>query len=168
MKLAVAVLAAIIAPAGVRGRCGSSDIPTDGTNAIQTIRFYDNDSGGSEGDDCPSSCDGTAIKTQLYAIADQDDDCFQWPGRSGDNAMKSGTCNTGDSSYSYDQWTNCECIGGVGASKEVFTSKCVVDTTPTTLCAKITDYTACTPPDEQCKTSRRCSDLVVTLAASGS
>eukprot|EP01001_Neometanema_parovale_P010977 NODE_7219_length_782_cov_144.918058_g6979_i0.p2 GENE.NODE_7219_length_782_cov_144.918058_g6979_i0~~NODE_7219_length_782_cov_144.918058_g6979_i0.p2 ORF type:complete len:170 (+),score=37.22 NODE_7219_length_782_cov_144.918058_g6979_i0:61-570(+) len=118
-----------------------ADIPTTGTNAVQ-LSFYANPAGGKLHDTCPSSCDGTPIKQQWYAIADSTNKCYQWPGNAGENAMKSGTCGANKDSYTYDQWTNCNCSGQVGNSKTVYTTKCVVDM-PTSICSKITDITAC-------------------------
>ena len=57
--------------------------------------------------------------------------------------MKNGACDTSTSSYSYDQWTNCECTGTIGASKKPTTTKCTVDH-PNSLCQQITEYSACT------------------------
>ena len=79
-----------------------------------------------------------------FAIEDSSDTtpCKQWPGNSGENAMRHGTCNSAAGTFSYDQWTNCDCSGPVGTSKTVYTSKCVVDV-PSSLCAQIVDFTAC-------------------------
>eukprot|EP00294_Goniomonas_avonlea_P008069 CAMPEP_0114553610 /NCGR_PEP_ID=MMETSP0114-20121206/7756_1 /TAXON_ID=31324 /ORGANISM="Goniomonas sp, Strain m" /LENGTH=772 /DNA_ID=CAMNT_0001738577 /DNA_START=12 /DNA_END=2330 /DNA_ORIENTATION=+ len=124
----------------ISGTC-STTIPSSGTNAIQ-ISFFRNSAGGTEGQTCPSACT-SAIKTQWYAIADANDACFQWPGHSGENSMRRGQCLTSSSAYTYTQWTDCTCSSSAaGKQKTVYTTKCVVDT-PSTLCAMITDYSAC-------------------------
>ena len=76
----------------------SSTIPTSGDtfgkdSAVQ-LSFWQNPGGGSFGADCPTSCTGTPIKQQWYAIKNDVDTCYQWPGHSGENSMKSGTCHT--------------------------------------------------------------------------
>eukprot|EP00484_Ammonia_sp_Unknown_P027547 CAMPEP_0197034768 /NCGR_PEP_ID=MMETSP1384-20130603/12756_1 /TAXON_ID=29189 /ORGANISM="Ammonia sp." /LENGTH=191 /DNA_ID=CAMNT_0042464723 /DNA_START=12 /DNA_END=584 /DNA_ORIENTATION=+ len=122
-----------------------SDAPTDGTNAVQ-ISFFSNPDGGELGDDCPFDCTAaTPIKTSWYAIDQGDQHCYQWPGNSGQNSMNSGTCNTTLSSFTYNQWTNCECSGTPGAIKTVYTSKCTVDI-PSSICQMLTDNTACDIP----------------------
>jgi hypothetical protein len=122
--------------------------PTDNSNAVK-IAFFSNPLGGKLGEECPSACDSsTALgKEELYAIADSADKCFEWPGRSGRNSAKHGTCNPKDSSFSFTQWSaNCQCKGTPGARKTFYTSRCVVDRPPT-LCAKIVDYSACNTPN---------------------
>lgn len=123
-----------------------SDIPVDGTTGAVQLAFYANTGGGSEGDDCPVSCDdGSIIKEQWYAVEDDtaNPSCYQWPGNSGENSMISGTCHvdTNDQSFTYDQFTTCTCEGNAN-SKTVHTDRCVVDTPPT-LCSKIIDYSGC-------------------------
>ena len=94
-------------------------MPTDGTFAVQ-ISFYKNTAGGNLGDTCPSSCMGDPVMTKWYPIAPKTDVCSQWPGNSGTNSMKNGRCDAASRSYSYDQWTNCDCSNNIGASKIVF------------------------------------------------
>ena len=118
-----------------------------GTNAVQ-LSFHQNSGGGLEGDDCPVACDSsTEVMRQYYQIAAADASCKQWPGNSGENAMTNGVCDTSDESFTYDQWTNCDCSGTIGSSKHVFKNRCVVDTPPT-LCSQIIDYTACESDSE--------------------
>lgn len=150
MMILVLIIAVCTSTSTVAGVC-TSNIPTTGSSAVE-LAFYSNPSGGTLGADCPVSCAGTPIKRQFYAVVVPaagggsstyaSNPCLQWPGNSGENSMKSGTCSTGSQSYTYDQWTNCDCSGAVGSHKEVFVSKCVVDKPPT-LCVKILDFTAC-------------------------
>ena len=161
MMVMMVVLCAVSSMANAK--C-NSDIPTDGkvrfsssnrnnisdyntsnsagTHAIQ-LSMYSNSGGGSPGDDCPVACDSSnRVMEQFYQIAATDASCKQWPGHSGTNSMKNGVCHTSEKSFTYDQWTNCNCSGTIGASKKVYVNRCVVDT-PNKICSKITDYTAC-------------------------
>lgn len=144
-----AVLAAVVVLAGIgiavwrlSGSCGST-IPTQAGPLTVKLAFYSNGGGGSEGDTCPSACAaGSEIKTQYYAVhnatAGGDPGCREWPGNSGKNSMKEGTCDLVAQTFSYDQWTNCDCSGSVGSHKTVHMTKCVVDMPPT-LCVKLVD-----------------------------
>ena len=107
------------------------------------MSFHSNIKGGTEGDDCPVACNSsTEVMQQYYQIAAADANCKQWPGNSGENSMRNGVCDTSDESFTYDQWTNCDCSGTIGSSKHVYVNRCVVDN-PVTLCTKIINYTAC-------------------------
>jgi len=160
-------------------RC-SSNIPNNNTHAVQFHFFY-NAQGGITGQPCPVSCSGTPIMSQFYAIADNTDQCFHWPGHSGQNSMKSGTCDVANKAFSYSQWAGqCECSGAPNAHKTVYATKCVVDQPPH-LCSIIADYSACsggpTPPspppspapppspgcDNKCDTTGQCGDSCANL-----
>ena len=81
-----------------------------GNNAV-LINFYSNPNGGRDGDPCPVAC-ATPVMSKWYKIADSNSDtCLQWPGNSGQNSMMHGTCHPDTSSYSYSQWTTCDCSG---------------------------------------------------------
>ena len=93
--------------------------------------------------ECPAhNCTDWHGFAQYFQIASADASCKQWQGNSGKNAMKNGVCNTGACTYSYDQWTNCDCSGTIGASKSPGTAKCTVDN-PNNLCQQVTSYTSC-------------------------
>ena len=107
------------------------------------------------GDPCPIDCDSApAIKEGYYAIADATNHCYQWPGNSGRNSMRSGTCNVNDETFTYDQWPNCECSGEVGCIKTVpfGVGRCVIDL-PNKLCQTVIDYSACLSDNEEDKAS---------------
>ena len=118
-----------------------SDVPEDNEadNAV-FIKFWANPEGGAEGTPCPVSCDGMPIASAWYPIADEQDHCYQWPGSSGENSMRSGTCGD-DDTYSFTQWLSCDCTNEE-THKTIYSSDCRVDVPPS-LCAKITDYTSC-------------------------
>lgn len=114
--------------------------PKDNAFSVE-IGFWRNEAGGRLGDEC-FSCNGDPMIQTFYPVADADDKCWQWPGGSGKNSMRTGTCNK-DGSFTFTQWAGtCSCAGEPGAVKTVYTSKCVVDI-PNTICAKVLDYTAC-------------------------
>ena len=123
------------------GHC-TSNMPTDGTNAVQ-ISFFRNPypENVQLGDDCPVDC-VDPIKVSWYPIDQGDNYCYQWPSNFGRNSMNYGTCNVDEGTFSYSQWTNCECSGEPGAIKTVPVTKCVVDR-PNSLCQMVTDYSAC-------------------------
>ena len=101
------------------------------------------------GDPCPIDCDiAPAIKEGYYAVADATNHCYQWPGNSGENSMQSGTCNVEDQTFTYDQWTNCDCSGEMGARKTVPVVGCVIDNPPV-LCQTVIDYSACEVDDKK-------------------
>ena len=151
MRLGVccAVVSAVIVAVAVgiliwrlAGTCGST-IPMQQGPLTVKLAFYSNSGGGHEGDVCPTACTaGTEVKEQYYAVfnatAGGSPACREWPGNSGKNSMKEGTCDLVAQSFSYDQWTNCECSGSVGSHKTVYMTKCVVDK-PATLCVKLAD-----------------------------
>lgn len=103
----------------------------------------------SKGQPCPFNCDAVAPTVEaFYPIADPADTCYQWPGGSGTNSMKSGECNVDKNTYTYQQWSdNCGCSGNSGSvatTKEVpyGIENCVVDNPPS-LCQVVVDYSAC-------------------------
>jgi hypothetical protein len=126
--------------------CTTNNVPTSGERSVQ-LACYENDLGGNEGDDCPSSCFGDPIMEQWYAIAEEDDNqCFQWPGgqwpgESGANSMVGGVCGLDSSSFMYNEWDNCDC-SGTAHPKEVFVDRCVVNDPPT-MCIRIVDFSEC-------------------------
>jgi hypothetical protein len=122
------------------GETCTNNIPTSGERAVK-LAFYKNDLGGKEGDVCPSSCFGNPIMEQWYAIAEDDNQCFQWPGHTAAISFVGGVCSLDSSSFMYDQWDNCGCSGTV-YPKEVFVEKCVVDNPPT-ICSRILDFSTC-------------------------
>ena len=120
-----------------------NEMPTDGSAGAVAISFFRNDVGGETGDPCPIDCTAaTPFKVGWYPINDGTNYCYQWPGNSGKNSMNYGTCDNEESTFTYTQWTNCECSGDPGAIKTVPVNGCVVDM-PTSICQMVTNYTAC-------------------------
>ena len=125
-------------------RC-KSNMPTDGTNAVE-ISFFCNPypENVQLGDDCLIDCSEIdPVEVSWYPVDENDNHFSQWPGNSGHNSMNDGTCSTDEGSFSYSQWTNCGCIGEPGAVKTTPVTKCVVDI-PNSLGQMVTDYNACT------------------------
>jgi len=128
--------------------------PKDNAFSVK-IGFWRNTGGGKLGDPC-YSCVGEPMIETFYPIADAEDKCWQWPGSSGKNSMKSGTC-TADQSFTFNQWAGtCTCSGRVGArvgaTKQIFKHKCVVDR-PSAICAQVVDYSACEEKNQPVPTS---------------
>lgn len=142
---------AVIFAFSVCGVLGCTDTrPKDNSNAV-FIEFFRNENGGNLGDECPldsngkSPCDGTPLIGTYYKIADADNACTAWPGNSGENSAKSGTCHPEDKGYSFTQWTDCECGASGRANtndKHAYVDRCTVEV-PNMLCSKIKDYSAC-------------------------
>lgn len=118
------------------GAC-SSTIPTSnsGNNAVQ-VSFYSNPNRGTMGAACPVACN-TAIATQWFKInTDATNTCLSWPGNSGENSMRSGSCHS-TSMYSYSRWITCDCSGGETV-KDAKSDGCYIDN-PTSLCSRAVD-----------------------------
>ena len=90
-----------------RGTCPDT-LPSDGDANAVYIEFYTNTQGGAPGSECPSACD-SPVAASWYPINDEDT-CYTWPGRSGDNSLLNGVCNVDNEAYVWDQWINCKYI----------------------------------------------------------
>ena len=81
-------------------------------------------------------------------LSGEDDHCYQWPGNSGKNSMREGTCHHETDGFSYLQWTTCDCTANeeqtddAGHQKHNYLNQCIVDN-PTTLCSILIDNSAC-------------------------
>lgn len=117
--------------------------PTDNSQSV-LIGLYNNPNGGVFGEDCdPTVCEPENIKMeQYYKISGESDQCYAWKGNAGENSAQPGECNLDDSSYTFQQWTTCDCTGSNTNVKHAYVGRCVVEN-PTTLCSKILDYSAC-------------------------
>jgi len=88
-------------------------------------------------------CSGDMIGTISFPVDYADQQCYSWPGHSGENSATNFVC--GDNSFSYTQWTSLTCSGGQrldGTRKTVYTDKCQQDVPPT-LYSKIIDFSGC-------------------------
>ncbi|MCO4770070.1 MAG: hypothetical protein KDA24_08585 [Deltaproteobacteria bacterium] len=110
---------------------GTCDVIPAGEGRV-VIGFWDN-----------ADCSGDPLTTNSFPI-EPDAVCYCWPGNSGQNSARSFSCNGGDGSFTYDQYTTLVC-GDEGASpttKTSFTTECEQDIPPT-LYSRIVDYGAC-------------------------
>ena len=88
-------------------------------------------------------CSGDPLTTNSFPV-ESDADCYCWPGNSGQNSAMSFSCNGGDGSFTYDQYSTPVC-GSEGASpttRTSFTTECKQHIPPT-LHSRIVDYEAC-------------------------
>lgn len=118
---------------------GEFDFPP-GTRLV-TVGFWVNDG-------TPESCSGEPICKIPFPVDYGDEECFAWPGRSGENSATHFSC--GEKSFSYTQWTTLTCSGGEvpeGTFKPVYTDQCNPDT-PDTLRSRILDFSGCEEGDK--------------------
>jgi len=93
-----------------------------------------------------SSCTGQPSGVTAFPLNYNSDQCFFWPGRSGENSVSRFSC--GENTFTYTQWTTLTCTGGqvpTGTIKTVSTSSCIQGVPPTQY-AKIIDFSGCAAP----------------------
>lgn len=88
-------------------------------------------------------CSGDPVMTLVFPTNYTDQQCYAWPGNSGENSATNFRC--GDNSFSYTQWTSLTCSGGYvpdGTAKTVYTDQCEQDIPPT-IYSRIVDFSGC-------------------------
>lgn len=90
-----------------------------------------------------NDCSGNPGSTNRFPVSYGSEQCYTWPGRSGENSATNFSC--GANSMSYTQWTTLTCSGGQnppGTRKTTYTDRCTQDVPPT-LYARIVDFSGC-------------------------